>query len=783
MNALVSCFDWIIERSWQASLLVGLILLVQLALLRWLPAVWRHALWLPLLALLVLPALPESRLSVFNWFTPAPPVSIPEIRVGPGPFETFHPEPEPPAQMAEETGVVPVAIHWKEAFAVIWGLVAVVMLAILVRENREFRRRLKRLREPEDERLRDLLEECRARLGIRARVRLVQMPGQEGPAVAGMFCPHMLLPEGFTRAFDDDEIRLILLHELGHWVRGDVHLNMLLAVLRAVHWFNPVLWFAFRRIRADRELACDEWVLKRSGETQRGTYGEALLRLSTGFTPSGAEALGIFESRSELRRRIQWIAGFSTGARQWWRIGAIPAAVLAVTFLTRAVTPDIRPEPGVGRIVDRNGVLLAEYWPRENQRPLASYPLGAFAASLLWNLDRDRLPKPGEVVVLTIDARAQMAAEEALRKVPRGAAVIVDPANGDILAMASVPSFDPNRFFPEIDAKEWKALNDDETSPLLNRAVNAYSPGAAYTMVTALAGERAGVGNRRFTCDGTVTYGNVSLKCWIFGKGAHGSIDLEHALKESCGAFFYQYGNAAGIEIMTDTARQLGLGQKTGVPIRGENPGMVDSPESLAKINPRDTWRPGLTANVSIGMGSTLASPLQLTMVAASLANGGKVYLPRLIERREAMDRPVKVEPAKVRNDLVADAGIAPNDIERVRRGMWRAVNESGGTAIKARLPGMDVAGKTGSAQIWRMDSAGNRVADINGWFTGFATRQKDRYAICVIVQGAKSGGGSAAPLAAWMLSRMDASEPKSLAPAKGSFEPVVSIAPPSETN
>ncbi|MEI6033335.1 MAG: penicillin-binding protein 2 [Verrucomicrobiae bacterium] len=390
-----------------------------------------------------------------------------------------------------------------------------------------------------------------------------------------------------------------------------------------------------------------------------------------------------------------------------------------------------------------------------------------------------REPVQGNNISLTIDARIQYFAEQALRAVGRGAAVVVNPKNGDILAMASVPSYDPNVFIPAIAAKDWKELTKDETNPLLNRAISAYAPGSTFKIPIALAGLRAGVGGRTFNCSGGVTYGDKFMKCWIFGKGAHGTLGLSDAIKHSCNAFFYQYGNAAGIDQIDAMGNMLGLGQRTGIPLSGEAPGVLPGPEWLAQINPQARWSPGLTANTSIGQGDVLASPLQMAMVAAAVANGGTVYYPRLVDRTVAQDGTVVTqEPARVRSNLIADAGLTAEQIEKVRRGMWKVVNEDGGTAGRARIKGTEVAGKTGTAQFWR-----SGVKDNHTWFISFAPYSDPKYAVVVFVQGAKSGGGVSAPVAAKILEdilKMDrGGEPVQLAsmdPAKGNFRFVESV-------
>ncbi len=384
-------------------------------------------------------------------------------------------------------------------------------------------------------------------------------------------------------------------------------------------------------------------------------------------------------------------------------------------------------------------------------------------------------PKQGDNVYLTIDARLQYIVEDTLRAAGRAAAVVVDPNNGDVLAMASVPSFDPNRFIPSISSKDWGELTSDETSPLLNRAINSYAPGSTYKVVTSLAMLRAGVGDRRFTCSGGVSYGNTYMKCWISGKGSHGTLDLEGAIKNSCNAYYYLGGNVAGIDEIVAVGNMLGLGQNSGLPLSGESPGILPGKEWLAEKYPRDTWRPGYTANVSIGQGFVLASPLQMAMVTAALANGGTVFYPRIVDKVVAQDGSIVVQdPSQVRSDLLKEGGLEPADIEHIRKGMWKVVNESGGTARKARLERAEVAGKTGTAQNLRKTSAGAVVKDNHTWFIAFAPYDDPKYAVCVLVQGAKSGGGVAGPVAARILDEAMALEAGELEVKLEPIEPAV---------
>lgn len=382
-------------------------------------------------------------------------------------------------------------------------------------------------------------------------------------------------------------------------------------------------------------------------------------------------------------------------------------------------------------------------------------------------------PRSGHNIQLTIDARIQYIAEKAMRVVRRGAAVVVDPNNGDILAMVSVPSFDPNSFIPAIAAADWNSLTGDATNPLLNRATSAYAPGSTYKVLPALAGLRKGLAEKSFTCSGGVKYGKHMLKC----SGTHGTIGLTSALRVSCNSFFCLYGNAAGIDEIDAVGNMLGLGQKSGAPISGEYAGILPGPEWLSKQNVREQWSTGQTANTSIGQGFVLATPLQMAMVASTVANWGTSYYPRLVDKIVARDGTVvRQEPVRVRANLLEN-GFTVDAIDMVRQGLWDVVNRGGGTAPGARIKNYQVAGKTGTAQFWRRGIPDNHV-----WFITFAPYDKPRYAVCVMVNGGASGGGVAAPIASKILSdifKMEEGEKvevASLEPAKGSFGYVSSV-------
>src|SRR5260370_4797197 len=323
---------------------------------------------------------------------------------------------------------------------------------------------------------------------------------------------------------------------------------------------------------------------------------------------------------------------------------------------------------------------------------------------------REDPPQQGADVFLTLDTRIQTIAEEALRAVARAGAVVVDPNNGNILAMASVPSFDPNTFIPSIKAKDWKALQKDEADPLVNRAISCLPPGSTFKLITSLAGLRGAknLAGAKYSCGGGVSYGDHFFQCWVASKHyTHGTVGLADAIKVSCDSFFYQYGNAAGIQSIDVIGKMLGIGEESGLPLSGEQTGNMPGPEWMQIHHPQERGSSAQTANVSIGQGYTLVSPLQLAMAYVTAANGGTCYYPRLVDKVLNQDgSPVLDEHGKVavpqtprmRSDLRRE--VTADQIELVRKGLWRVVNEDGGTARLGRPQNVQGAAKTRPPQL-----------------------------------------------------------------------------------
>src|SRR5881409_917068 len=381
---------------------------------------------------------------------------------------------------------------------------------------------------------------------------------------------------------------------------------------------------------------------------------------------------------------------------------------------------------------------------------------------------REDPPEQGANVFLTIDARIQSIAEEALRAVSRAGVVVVDPNNGNILAMATVPSFDPNTFIPSIKAKDWKALQKDDADPLVNRAISCLPPGSTFKLITSLAGLRGAknLANAKYSCGGGVSYGDHFFQCWVASKHyTHGTIGLADAIKVSCDSFFYQYGNAAGIQSIDHIGKMLGIGEESGLQLTAEQSGNMPGPEWMQIHHPQERWSQAQTANVSIGQGYTLVSPLQLAMSYAAIANGGVCYYPRMVDKVLKQDGSPLLDkqgnpaapPPRVRSDLRQE--ISPDKLELVRKGLWKVVNEDGGTGGRARLKDVVVAGKTGTAQ------ATDRGHEENvAWFACFAPFDHPKYVVVVMVQAASGHGEIAGPIADRILER-------SLALDEGKFD------------
>ncbi len=358
----------------------------------------------------------------------------------------------------------------------------------------------------------------------------------------------------------------------------------------------------------------------------------------------------------------------------------------------------------------------------------------------------------GQSLTLTLDARLQRAAYEAFGE-ESGAAVVLNVRTGEILALVSTPSFDPNLFTNGISYKHWNALLKNERTPLVNKAVSGqYSPGSTFKVVVALAALEAGVIdlNTRFNCSGGLDVGNIRFHCWRHS--GHGSLNVVEALKHSCDIFFYETAMKLGIDKIHDMAVKLGMGNVLKVGLDNEKAGIIPT-KAWKKARFGTSWTQGDAANSGIGQGYVLVTPLQLATMLARVVNGGYAVQPTFI-------KPTEKELSKIKR-----LDISTKNIEIVKRGMFEVVNGTGGTAGRARfnINGAMMGGKTGTTQVRRISmkerSSGILRDEQLPWrlrnhalFIGFTPVDNPRYSVAVIVEHGSSGSGVAAPIASKIL-------------------------------
>ncbi|MEX2261506.1 MAG: penicillin-binding protein 2 [Bryobacteraceae bacterium] len=340
---------------------------------------------------------------------------------------------------------------------------------------------------------------------------------------------------------------------------------------------------------------------------------------------------------------------------------------------------------------------------------------------------------PGKNLQLTLDLDLQSVAELAMEG-KKGAVVALDPRNGEVLAMVSRPTFDPNKFAGRIRSADWRDLVGNPDNPLLNRATQAQlAPGSTFKPLMALAGLETGEVDDSWSvgCGGGASFYGHYHRCWR----AHGRVAFHRALVESCDVYFYNVGNRLGIDRIAWYAEQAGFGRKTGIDLPHEADGLV--PSTRWKIRTfRQKWYPGETISVSIGQGALIVTPLQLAYAIGGIARGGRWYKPHLKKR----DKP----------ELVREVQFDPENVRKVVQGMWGVVNEAGGTGGRVRLAGFDVCGKTGTAQLAServLQSSTGRNMKHNAWFVAFAPRDNPEIVVAVLFEHGEHGH-LAAPIA-----------------------------------
>ncbi|MEX1036313.1 MAG: penicillin-binding protein 2 [Sneathiella sp.] len=367
---------------------------------------------------------------------------------------------------------------------------------------------------------------------------------------------------------------------------------------------------------------------------------------------------------------------------------------------------------------------------------------------------------PGNDAVLTIDKQLQ---DFAVRRMGEesAAAVVIDIHSGDILSMVSVPSFDPNAFAGGISTAEWKELVENPKRPLGNKAVaGQYPPGSTFKMIVALAALESGVitADHEVFCGGHTQLGKHRFHCWK--RGGHGTLKLEDAISQSCDIYFYDIARKVGVDKIAEMAHRFGLGEKLGIDMLGERAGLIPT-KAWKQAVQGVSWQLGETYNTGIGQGYVLTTPLQLAVMTARLANGGKKVTPRLVRSVTGETRDGAVRPPSDQEMANRDIGISQSSLKTVLSGMNKVVNGPRGSAraAKIHIEGWEMAGKTGTAQVRRISRKerieGVRKSDEKPWeerdhalFVGYAPYDDPRYAVSVIIEHGGSGSGAAAPIA-----------------------------------
>jgi penicillin-binding protein 2 len=412
--------------------------------------------------------------------------------------------------------------------------------------------------------------------------------------------------------------------------------------------------------------------------------------------------------------------------------------------LDRAHRRDYRIGDWIGK------VGIEKYWEEQLRGKKGGLQVEADARGRQISLIKRKEPTPGKNLVLSLERRLQQRARQAFGDAT-GVAIAADPRDGRVLCYLNLPSFDPNSFVGGISRDEWDSLRMNPLHPLTNRGIQGlYPPGSLFKIVLAIAALEEGIitPEDKFFCNGRYRLGSRDFRCWR--KAGHGSVDLHQAIVQSCDVYFYQLGQRLGIDRIQAYAKMFGLGQRTGIGLDGEKTGLVPSPEWKRKRF-GEPWYEGETLIVSIGQGALLVTPIQVVSLLSAVTNGGTLFTPRLVERVESTEGKVFVESASARD---APIRFSSRTAEIVQEALRDVVASEKGTGKRARMEGVAVAGKTGTAQVIRMDdqrSPGDETPLTerdHAWFACYAPAESPEIVVVVLVEHGGHGGETAAPIA-----------------------------------
>ena len=443
--------------------------------------------------------------------------------------------------------------------------------------------------------------------------------------------------------------------------------------------------------------------------------------------------------------------------RRNYPYGTMAAHVMG--FIGEANEKDMaqRKELRLGDLIGKRGVELmyddylrgrngAEYWQYDSHgRRLEEY------------VPARKQPHAGDNVYLTLDFELQRRAEQYfVENEMVGAAIALDPRNGEVLAMVSSPTYNPNVYSKRFTPDVYKTILSNPFKIEINRTIQGlYSPGSVFKNVMATAGLSDGVigPGTTFSCGGSAVFFGRRFRCWK--REGHGTVDVDNALKVSCDIFFYNTGARLGVDKINKYSRQLSFGEISHIDLDGEKAGLVPSTAWRIKnpVRGDKKWYPSETISVAIGQGPLIVTPLQVANMTAAIANGGTVYQPHVVRMIEKFKTDGKMQRLKVGTQSLHQVKLSKPALDSVKRGLWKVVNEDGGTGGNARVAGLDISGKTGTVQVIRQvgwvksESLPFKYRD-HAWFAAFAPLENPQMVVVVFVEHGGHGGSDAAPLA-----------------------------------
>lgn len=493
------------------------------------------------------------------------------------------------------------------------------------------------------------------------------------------------------------------------------------------------------------------------------------LKRNRAFTPIPIKEDLTWEQMSQVELNLPELPGVSIEADQkrYYPYAGLTAHILGYVQIPNEKEVAADPDPLLtlpGFRIGRNGI--EKYYDRALRGTAGRSAQEVNSVGrVIRELSRDE-GQPGNDLVTTIDIGLQEFAQQRISAEQSCSCVVMDIFTGEVLTMASTPTFDPASFYNGITPEEWQSLNADMYRPLTNKTISdGYAPGSTFKMMTTLAALEAGISpNFSVFCPGHYIFGPMRLHCWK--KEGHGHVDMLDALQHSCDVYYYDISRRVGVDAIAEVSRRFGLGQPTGIDLPGEKPGVI--PDQAWKLGTLgEKWYPGETLVAGIGQGFILTTPLQLCVMTARIANGGYAVTPHIFKRFGASappsSDPLVAAAQSGRADALGFPAMAVNQdhLAILRRGMDLVTNEARGTAYRRRIdiPGMEMAGKTGTSQVRRITmaerSTGVRKNEDLPWqfrdhalFIAYAPVHQPRYAISVVVEHGGGGSTYAAPIA-----------------------------------